>query len=153
MTLEIKEELHKLDIRFSILITIIGCLVLGTSIVVSMMFGPTVFTIPFYSEEERVTSIPTIDLGNVNGFVMSSDGLPIGGVSVHVYKHMGLIDSAVKKAGYTTSEITKADGSYTFNDLPSGVYKFTVTYPDGTIQTIDNYAVWPSSSSSYVFVA
>ena len=152
MTLEIKEELHKLDIRFSILITIIGCLVLGTAIVVSMMFGPTVFTIPFYSEE-KVTSIPIIDLGNVNGFVMSSDGLPVGGVSVHIYKHMGLIDSADKKAGYTISEITKSDGSYSFNDLPSGVYKFTVTYPDGTIQTIDNYAVWPSSSSSYVFVA
>lgn len=152
MTLEIK-ELHKLDISASILITLISCLVLGMAIVISIMFGPTVFTIPFSSSEEKVTSIPAIDLGNVNGFVMSSDGLPIGGASVHVYKHMGLIYSADKKAGYTTSEITKSDGSYSFDDLPSGVYKFKVTYPDGKVQTIDTYAVWPSSSSSYVFVA
>ncbi len=151
MTLETK-KIHKLDINVSILIALISCLALATAIVISIVFGPTIFTIP-YSSEDKVKSIPAIDLGNVNGFVMSSDGLPIGGVSVHVYRHMGLIDSAVPGAGFTTSDITKPDGSYTFNDLPSGVYKFTVTYPDGTIQTIDNYAVWPSSSSSYIFVA
>ena len=58
---------------------------------------------------------------------------------------MGLIDSAV----YFSSLVTKSDGSYVFTDVPSGVYKFEVTYPDNTVQTIDNYAVWPSSSSSY----
>lgn len=116
------------------------------------MFGPTIFTIPF-SSEEKVTSLPAMDLGSVNGFVMSSDGLPVSSASIIVYKHMGLADSAEKKAGYSTSVITKSDGSYSFNDLQSGVYKFTVTYPDGIIQTINNYAVWPSSSSSYLFVA
>lgn len=152
MTLEIK-ELRKLDISISILITLIGCMMLGTAIVISIMYGPTIFTIPFSSSEEKVTPIPATDLGNVSGFVMSSDRLPVGGASVHVYKHMGLIDSADKKGGYTTSVITGVDGSYSFNDLPSGVYKFKVTNPDGTIQTIDDYAVWPGSSSSYVFVA
>ena len=67
-------------------------------------------------------------------------------------KHMGVINSADKKAGYSASAITESDGSYAIHDLPSGVYKFTVTHPDTTIQTINNYAVWPSSSSLYVFV-
>lgn len=151
MTLEIK-ELHKLHLSFSILTILISCLGLSIAIVISMMFGSIIFTIPFSSEE--VTSIPSvIDLGSVSGFVMSSDGLPVGGASVLVYKHMGLIDSADKTGGYSTSIITKSDGSYSFDGLPSGVYQFTVTYPDGIVQTIDNYAVWPSSSSSYIFVA
>ena len=82
---------------------------------------------------------------------MGSDGSPVDGASLIVYKHMGLIDSVDKNAGYSTSVTTESDGSYSFDGLPSGVYKFTVTYPDSTIQTINNYAVWPSSSSSYVF--
>ena len=68
-----------------------------------------------------------------------------------IYKHMGLATSADKSAGYSTSVMTESDGSYSFNSLPSGVYRFTVTYPDAVIQTIENYAVSPSSSSSYVF--
>jgi hypothetical protein len=64
---------------------------------------------------------------------------------------MGLIDSADKSAGYFISAITGSDGSYSFNRLPSGVNKYTVKYPDATIQTIDNYDVWHSSITSYVF--
>lgn len=93
----------------------------------------------------------TIDHGSVSGFVMSSDGLPVEGASVHVYKHMGLVNSADKNAGYSTSITTNSQGAYSFDSLPSGVYKFTVTYPDGAVQIIDNYAVWSSTSSSYVF--
>jgi hypothetical protein len=116
------------------------------------MYGSNIFTKPRSSEEVAPTiSTPAIDLGSVTGFVTSSGGLPISGASIQVYKHMGLIDSADKNQGYSTSVITESDGSYSFNDLPSGLYKFTVTYPDGVVQTIDNYAVWPSSSSSYVF--
>lgn len=95
--------------------------------------------------------MPAIDLGSVTGFVISSDGLPISGASVHVYKHTGLIDSADKNPGYSTSVIIKSDGSYSFDDLPSGVYKITVTHSDDVVRTIDNYAVWPSSSTSYIF--
>jgi hypothetical protein len=40
-----------------------------------------------------------------------------------------------------------------FSSSPSSENKFAVTHPNGAIQTIYNYAVWPSSSSSYVFVA
>ena len=95
--------------------------------------------------------IPYIDLGSVNGLVMSSDGLPVDGALVVIYKHMGLANSADESAGYSTSVMTESDGSYSFDSLPSGVYKFTVTYPDTVVQTIDNYAVSPSSSSSYIF--
>ena len=49
--------------------------------------------------------------------------------------------------------LTESDGSYSFDDLPSGVYRFTVTYPDRVVQVVDNYAVWPGSSSSHVFAA
>ena len=94
-----------------------------------------------------------VDSGSVSGLVTSTDGLPVSGASVLVYKHMGLADSADMNSGYHTSATTKSDGSYSFNNLPSGVYYFTVTYPDGKIQRIGNYAVWPGSSTSYVFVA
>ena len=65
---------------------------------------------------------------------------------------MGLAHSAEKNAGYSNFVVTESDGSFVLSDLPSGVYKITVTHPNGAIQTIDNYAVWPSSGSSYIFV-
>ena len=148
-----KQFYNKLTTAATILIILAGCLGVATAVVISTMYESTIFTSPFSSSSKDTTSIPipAIDLGSVNGFVMSSDGLPVDGASVVVYKHMGLIDSADKNAGYSTSIITESDGSYSFDGLPSGVYKFTVTYPDAVVQTIDNYAVWPSSSSSYVF--
>lgn len=99
------------------------------------------------------STVPVTDLGSIMGFVRSSDGLPIEGASVVIYKHMGLIYSADRNAGYIEYVITESDGSYSFDGLPSGVYKLTVTYPDRVVQIIDNYAVWPSSGSSYVFAA
>ena len=152
----VDREFHdKLSTTASILIILAGCLGVATAVVISTMYESIIFTSPFSSpsSSKEIVSIPipAIDLGSVNGFVMSSDGLPVDGASVVVYKHMGLIDSADKNAGYSTSIITESDGSYSFDGLPSGVYKFTVTYPDAVVQTIDNYAVWPSSSSSYVF--
>ena len=133
------------------LIFLAGCFGVG-AIVASTMYGSSIFTNPLSSEEVALTiPIPAIDLGSVNGFVVSVDGLPVDEASVAVYKHTGLIDSADKNAGYSRSVITGSDGSYSFDGLPSGLYKFTVTYPDAVVQTIDNYAVWPSSSSSYVF--
>jgi Carboxypeptidase regulatory-like domain len=130
------------------LIFLAGCFGVG-AIIASTMYESNIFT-NLLSEKVVPTAI---DLGSVTGFVTSSDGLPISGALIQVYKHMGLIDSADKNQGYSTSVITESDGSYSFNDLPSGLYKFTVTYPDGVVQTIDNYAVWPSSSSSYIFKA
>jgi hypothetical protein len=139
-----KELVHRLK---AILMVLISCFGVATTIIVSLMPG---FTLP---PSSTVTSVPVTDLGSIMGFVRSSDGLPIAGASVVIYKHMGLIYSADKNADYTEYVITESDGSYSFDGLPSGVYTFTVTYPDRVVQIIDNYAVWPSSSSSYVFAA
>jgi hypothetical protein len=43
--------------------------------------------------------------------------------------------------------IILVNGQYAFN-LPSGLYRITVAYPDGKNQIIDNYAVWPGSDTS-----
>jgi hypothetical protein len=63
---------------------------------------------------------------------------------------LGVITSVVKEGGYTANSFVKIDGTYSFN-VPSGVYKITVAFPDGTNQIIENYAIWPSSSSSFDF--
>ena len=142
-----KELVHRLNTETVILIVLTSSIGVVTAIMVSLT---PEFTPPPSSIE---TSLSIRDLGSVTGFVMSSDGLPIESASVVVYKHMGLIHSADKNAGYIDYVLTKSDGSYSFDGLPSGVYRFTVTYPNSVVQIIDNYAVWPSSSSSYVFAA
>jgi Carboxypeptidase regulatory-like domain len=141
------KELRRLNTDTVTLIVLTNCIGVATAIIVSLMPG---FTQPPSSTE---MSLPTTDLGNASGFVMSSDGLPIDGASVVIYKHMGLMYSADKNVGYIDYVLTESDGSYSFDGLPSGVYRFTVTYPDRDVRIIDNYAVWPGSSSSYVFAA
>jgi Carboxypeptidase regulatory-like domain len=141
-----KVLVRRLNIDAVILIVLTSCIGVVIAIIVPLMLG---FTLP----STVVTPTPTTDLGSVAGFVMSSDGLPIGSASVIIYKHMGLIDSADKNADYIEYALTESDGSYSFDDLPSGVYRLTVTYPDEVVQIIDNYAVWPGSSSSFVFAA
>ena len=39
----------------------------------------------------------------MSGFIIGTDGSPVDGASVVVYKQMGLINSAVKNAGYSSS--------------------------------------------------
>ncbi len=158
MTLAIKsvhdKELHyKLSSIVAIVIILGAGLGIGAIIAISTFIITTPFPSPQSSEEIAATTIPVTDLGSVNGFVIGSSGLPVSGASLLVYKHMGLTGSVDKNPGYSTSVTTNSDGAYMINDLPSGLYKFTVTYPDGVVQIIDNYAVWPSSSSSYAFRA
>ena len=93
------------------------CIGVATAIIVSLMPG---FAPPSSSTE---TSLPTTNLGSISGFVMSSDGSPIEGASVVIYKHMGLIYSTDKNAGYIDYVLTESDGSYSFDGLPSGVYR------------------------------
>jgi hypothetical protein len=103
-------------------------------------------------EAIKATSSPTTaaDIGDVNGLVTGQNGLPVKGASIIAYKQMGLIDSVEKTGGYSIKFLTHSSGHYSF-ELPSGVYKFTVTYPDGKIQMLPNYAVWPSSISEHSF--
>ncbi len=164
-----EKESHHSDLNTTavFLIILISCLAVITVAVIFAMYGSILFTSPkpiptvdpgFTSYNRESLSLSSeeiasrnIDLGSVNGFVVSSEGLPVDGASVVIYKHMGLANSKDKSAGYSTSVMTESDGAYSFNGLPSGVYKFTVTYPNAVVQTIDNYAVSPSSSSSYIF--
>jgi Carboxypeptidase regulatory-like domain len=143
-----QEISHKLNTGLTVLIILISCLGSFTVIMISELYGPIIFLAPF-SSKETVTSTSDKDLGSVKGFVISSDSSPVDGASVVAYKQMELINSEVKNVGYSSSVVTNSDGSYLFTDLPSGVYKFEVIFPDNTIQKLDNYAVWPSSSSSY----
>lgn len=145
-----KEFQHKLSSIMTIIIILGTGLGIGVTIAISTFITTTPIALPQSSEE---IPIPVTDLGSVNGFVISSSGLPVSGASLLVYKHMGLTDSADKNPGYSSSVTTNSDGDYSLNELPSGIYKFMVTYPDGVVQIIDNYAVWPSSSSSYTFRA
>jgi Carboxypeptidase regulatory-like domain len=142
-----QEISHKLDTGLAVLIILISCLGAFTVIMTSERYGPNIFMAPF-SIKETVTSTPD-NLGSVKGFVISSDDLPVEGASVVAYKQMELINSEVENVGYSSSVVTNSDGSYLFNNLPSGVYKFEVIFPDNAIQKLVNYAVWPSSSSSY----
>jgi Carboxypeptidase regulatory-like domain len=142
-----QEISHKLKTGLIVPIILISWLGSFTVIMISGLYGPNIFMAPF-SFKETVMSTPD-NLGSVKGFVISSDDLPVEGASVVAYKQMELINSEVENVGYSSSVLTNSDGSYLFNDLPSGVYKFEVIFPDNAIQKLDNYAVWPSSSSSY----
>jgi len=147
-----KELYHKINRQVTIFIVLISCLGSATAALISIAYGSSIFMTLFSSSESTVLEL-TRDLGSVGGFVTSSENMPVDGASIVAYKSMGLAYSADKNAGYSTSVATKSDGSFVLDDLPSGVYKITVIHPNGAIQTIDNYAVWPSSDSSYVFVA
>jgi carboxypeptidase family protein len=148
----LEEEYHSIHTHLIIQVITISCLGAFMAIMISAQYEPTSFVMPF-SSEERVMNIPSTDLGSVNGFVISSDGSPVDGASVVADKKMGFANSADKNGGYSTSVIADLEGQYVLDNLPSGVYKFTVTYPDNTVYTLDNYAVWPSSSSSYTIKA
>jgi Carboxypeptidase regulatory-like domain len=142
-----KELVRRLNSDTVILIILSSCIGVVVAIIVPLTPG---FTPPLSSIEP---SLPATDFGSVVGFVMSSDGVAIEGASVAIYKHMPLIYSADKNTDYIDYVLTESDGSYSFDNLPSGVYRFTVTYPDRVVQIIDNYAVWSGSSSSHVFAA
>ena len=150
----VEKESHHPDLNTAVvfLTILISCLAVITLVVIFATYGSMLFTSPTaiptiepgftsnsreslsLSSEEVAPAIPNIDLGSVNGFVMNSDDLPVDGASVAVYKHTGLANSADMNAGHSTSVITDSNGSYSFDGLPSGVYKFIVTYPDAVFK-------------------
>ena len=83
------------------------------------------------SQSISVVKHPSFDLGTLEGKVLGPTGLPAIGASVMAEKELGVISSIVKEGGYTTNSFVTVDGSYSFN-IPSGVYRITVVFPDGT---------------------
>ncbi len=119
----------------------------------SLITYPTEGAPASQTSEPRTISItrqPSFDLGTVKGKVMGPAGLPAIGASVIAEKEGGVITSVVKEGGYTVYSFATADGSYSFN-VTSGVYRIIAAFPDCTNQIIENYAIWPSSSSSFDF--
>ena len=90
--------------------------------------------------------LPSFDFGTLEGKVLGPTELPAIGASVTAQEELGVINSVVKEGGYTTNSFLTVDGSFSIK-IPSGVYQI----PDGTNQIIENYAVWPSSESSFNF--
>jgi hypothetical protein len=112
--------------------------------------GSSVSTLVIPLPSPSPKSIPSTDLGTIKGVVVGPTGLPAIGATVLAYKEIGLPDSAVKEGGFTKSSFVFIDGSYSLK-VPSGIYRITVAFPDGTDKIIENYAVWPSSLSLYDF--
>jgi hypothetical protein len=107
---------------------------------------------PQSSASQSISGVPqtSIDFGTLEGKVLGPIGLPAIGASVVAQKELGVVTSTVKDGGFTANSFVTADGSYSFS-VPSSIYKITVAFPDGTNQMVENYAIWPSSSSSYDF--
>ena len=64
------------------------CLGICSIIAISTIYRSTSTPILSPQSSEEIISTVATDLGSVNGFVMSSDGLTISEASVLVYKHM-----------------------------------------------------------------
>jgi protocatechuate 3,4-dioxygenase beta subunit len=91
-------------------------------------------------------------MGQLSGSVTDKGGQPIEDASIVIYKYGGLISSVDIQGGYTTITSSDKQGMYSFGALPSGVYNIKITYLNEILSTIDNYAVWHSSSLSFNFV-
>jgi hypothetical protein len=120
----------------------------ATSAISILAFDKRHFMI--FKSSSSISSLPSTDFGKVEGYVNGPTGLPAVGTSVIAYKEIGVIDSVQKEGCFTASSFVSVDGKYSFS-LPSGVYRVTVAYPDGTNDVINNYAIWPGSSSSFDF--
>lgn len=62
---------------------------IGATIAISSFITNTTPIPSPESSKEIKSTIPVTDLGSVNGFVISSSGLPVSGASLLVYKHIG----------------------------------------------------------------
>lgn len=89
------------------------------------------------------SSLPPV-LGAIQGYVGGPGGLPAIGATVIAHRIQVLPGNDQRLPDYTTNSIISIDGKYSFN-LPPGVYRFTVAFPDGTNQIVSSYAVWPES--------
>lgn len=122
-----------------------------TSIIV--LAGFVVSGIMMSNDDKRDTA-PTLseslDMGEVEGKVISHNGYSAIGATVVAYKSTGFSTSLEKDSGYTAKSSVSINNTFNL-DLPSGVYDLIVFYHDGTHDVIKNYAVWPNTSRTIDF--
>ena len=102
--------------------------------------------------------IEPLDLGEINGRVVSHNGLSANNATVAAHQKVGFytsvekafIISELKRDGYTAKSSISTDGTFSFN-LPSGVYDLMVFYHDGKLDLVKDYFIWPNERSSIDF--
>jgi hypothetical protein len=102
---------------------------------------------------KNTISVPSFQisgLGAVSGQVKGPLGLPAIGSTIIAHKIQGLPGTDQRLPDYTVNSIISVDGKYIFN-LPPGVYRFTVAFPDGTNHVVNGYAIWPGSTHTLDF--
>jgi hypothetical protein len=90
------------------------------------------------------------DIGIISGRITGPLGLPALGTSVIAHKIQELPGTEQILPDYTINSIISVDGKYSFN-LPAGVYRITVAFPDGTNHIVNTYAIWPGSAHTLDF--
>jgi hypothetical protein len=127
--------------------------VIGVITSIIILAGLVVSGIMMSNDDKRGTA-PTLseslDMGEVEGKVISHNGHSAIGATVMAYKSTGLSTSLEKAGGYTAKSSVSFDNTFNL-DLPSGVYDLIVFYHDGTHDVIKNYAVWPNTSRTIDF--
>jgi hypothetical protein len=96
------------------------------------------------------SSIQISHLSSISGRVTGPLGLPALGTSVIAHKIQELPGTEQVLPDYTINSIISVDGKYSFN-LPAGVYRITVAFPDGTNHIVNTYAIWPGSAHTLDF--
>lgn len=81
------------------MIILSGCLGVTVATLVAVAYGSATLMSSFSSAEATISPLTT-DLGNLGGFVMNSNSLPVDGASIVAYKSMGLTNSADKNPGW-----------------------------------------------------
>lgn len=128
-----------LIVALSLVVAIVGYILNGGNLPnahrgLSLITYPTERGLSLLTSDHQSISMAqhsSIDFGTLEGKVIGPTGLPAVGAFGNSRKRLG---------SYNNSGV-----------VPSGVYKIRVAFPNGTSQIIENYAIWPSSSSSFDF--
>jgi hypothetical protein len=127
--------------------------VIGVITSIIILAGFVVSGIMMSNDDKRGTATTlseSLDMGEVEGKVISHNGQSAIGATVVAYKSTGFSTSLEKDGGYTAKSSVSIGNTFNL-DLPSGVYDLIVFYHDGTHDVIKKYAVWPNTSRTIDF--
>lgn len=131
----------------------VAFVVIGAITSIIVLAGFVVSGIMMPNDDKRSTALTlseSLDMGEVEGKVISHNGYSAIGATVMAYKSTGFSTSLEKDGGYTAKSSVSIDNTFNL-DLPSGVYDLIVFYHDGTHDVIKNYAVWSNTSRTIDF--